>query len=112
MLCDLGSDCKPIDVYNLFLNEDILNTIVVEMNKQALRYKNTWTDTDPVKVKKILAIVMYTGLLSYPKILDYWSRQTFFQNLFIPKIMPRNRFQELLRFFHVADNDTIIENDR
>lgn len=26
--------------------------------------------------------------------------------------MPRNRFQELLRFFYVADNDSIIEGER
>lgn len=70
MLCDLGPDCKPIDVYNLFLNDDILDTIVVETNRQALRYKNTWTNTNPVEVKQFLGIVMYTGLVSYPKISD------------------------------------------
>jgi len=112
LFCDLGPDCKPIDVYYLFLNDDILDTIVVETNRQALRYKKTWTNTNSMEVKQFLGIVMYTGLVSYPKISDYWSRQTFFHNNFISKIMPRNRFQELLRFFHVADNDSIIEGDR
>jgi len=112
LLFDLGPDCKPIDVYNLFLNDDILDTIVVETNRQALRYKNTWTNTNSMEVKQFLGIVMYKGLVSYPKISDYWSRQKFFHNTFISKIMPRNRFQELLRFFHVADNDSIIEGDR
>lgn len=90
MLCDLGPICKASDVYNLFLDDDELNTIV-ETNRQTLRYKNTWINTNPVKVKQFLGVVMYTGLVSYPKISDYWSRQTFFHNKLISKIMPRKK---------------------
>jgi len=83
----------------------VLNLIVTETNRQAQRYKTQWTKTDSIEIKKFLAIVMYTGMISYPKLSDYWSHQPFFQNSFVPKIMPRNRFQELLRFFHVSNND-------
>jgi len=112
LLCDLGPECEPIDVYNCFLCDDIIKIIVIETNRQALKYKRNWTNTNEVEIKNFLAIVMYTGLVSYPKISDYWSRQPLFYNTFVPKIMPRNRFQELLRFFHVADNDTIVHGDR
>lgn len=38
-LCDLGPECKPIDVYNCFICDDIIKIIVIETNRQALKYK-------------------------------------------------------------------------
>lgn len=63
-------------------------------------------------MRKFFAIVMYTGMVTYPKLSDYWSTQTFFQNSFVPKIMVRNRFQESLRFFHISNNDVLNPRDR
>jgi len=48
----------------------------------------------------------------YFKLSDYWSQQPLFYNTFIPEIMLRNKFQELLRFFQVTDNETIVHGDK
>jgi len=88
----------PIDVFNLFLNDRVLNLIVTETNLQAKWYKTKWTETDSIEIKKLLSIVMYFGLVNYPKLSDYWSQQQIFQNSFLPKIMPRDIFLELLKF--------------
>lgn len=87
------------------MNDEVLNLIVTETNRQAKRYKRQWIDTDSLEIKKFLSIVMYTGMVGYPKISDYWSQQTFYINSYVPKIMARNRFQSLLRFFHISNND-------
>lgn len=87
------------------MNDEVLNLIVTETNRQAKRYKRQWIDTDSLEIKKFLSIVMYTGMVGYPKISDYWSQQTFYINSYVPKIMARNRFQALLRFFHISNND-------
>ena len=47
------------------------------------------------------------GIVKYPAIHMYWSRDTFFRNAFVGKVMPRNRFQLLLRFIHFADEDIL-----
>lgn len=86
------------------MNDEVLNLIVTETNRQAKRYKRQWIDTDSLEIKKFLSIVMYTGMIGYPKISDYWSQQTFYINSYVPKIMARNRFQSLLRFFHISNN--------
>jgi len=86
------------------LNDEVLNLIVIETNRQAKRYKRQWIDTDSLEIKKFLSIVMYTGMVGYLKISDYWSQQTFYINSYAPKIMARNRFQSLLRFFHISNN--------
>ncbi|KAF0750273.1 piggyBac transposable element-derived protein 4-like [Aphis craccivora] len=86
--------------------------IVRETNRQAKKYKRDWVDTDHLEIKKMLAIVMYTGLVTYPKLSDYWCRKLLYKNSYIPLLMPRNRFQLLLRFFHLANNDDILDYDR
>lgn len=60
----------------------------------------------------MLAIVMYTGLVPYPKLSDYWCRKLLYKNSYIPLLMPRNRFKLLVRFFHLVNNDDIFDHDR
>ena len=44
------------------------------------------------------------GMIKQPTIYSYWSKDPFYKNSFVPKIMCRNRFQLLLRFVHFEDN--------
>jgi hypothetical protein len=55
-------------------------------------------------MEKFLRLLMYMGLVSYPRISDYWSRKVLYENSAAPKVMSRNRFQLLLRFWHFSDN--------
>lgn len=55
---------------------------------------------------------MYTGLVPYPKLSDYWARKVLYKNSYVPLLMPRNRLQLLLRFFHLTNNDEILDHDR
>jgi len=55
---------------------------------------------------------MYTGLVSYPKLSDYWCRKLLFKNAYVPLLMPRNRFQLLLRFFYLTNNDEILDHNQ
>lgn len=55
---------------------------------------------------------MYTRDIYYPKLSNYWSYQPFFYDTFVFKLMPRNIFQELLKYFYVTDNDTIVQSNR
>lgn len=45
-ICNLGPDSKPIDFFYLFLNNDVIEMIVRETNRQAKKYKRDWVDTD------------------------------------------------------------------
>jgi len=114
---------KPIDVYSMMVTDDIYNLIVEQTNlnaqqvmanrriRRSSRLKK-WKDTDKEEMKKFLAIVLYMGMVKYPTIYSYWSRDPFYMNSFVPKIMSRNRFQLLLRFIHFADNQSRGVDDR
>ena len=117
-----ASSLRPIDVYSKLVTDDVYDLVVEQTNLNAQqvlsnrrisrksRYKH-WKSTDKAEMKKFFAIVMYMGVVKYPSISLYWSRDSFYKNSFVPSIMSRNRFQLLLRFMHFADNEDGDENE-
>ena len=105
---------EPIYIYSIMVNDDIYDLIVEQTNLNAqqtlmirpIRRRSRlkkWKDTDKAKIKKFLAIVFYMGMVKQPTIYSYWSKDPFYKNSFVPRIMSRSRFQLLLRFVHFAD---------
>lgn len=55
---------------------------------------------------RFMSIVIYMGLVTLPKIRDYWSKKVLYNNEFIKATnMSRNRFQALLSTIHFTDNE-------
>ena len=71
---------------------------------------NHWQDTNGSEIKQFLGIVMYMGLVKYPSIHMYWSKNEFYKNSFVPNIMTRNRFQLLLKFIHFSSETELPTN--
>ena len=46
------------------------------------------------------------GIVSLPTIRNYWSSDEILAHPWFRTVMSRNRFMEILRYFHVADNTT------
>jgi hypothetical protein len=49
--------------------------------------------------------MIFTGLVKYPKISAYWSRFIPYPNTFVPAVMTRNTFRDILRFLHFDVNE-------
>lgn len=108
-------DLQPAQVFGLFFDEEVIELIVCETNRNARRYvdserinprgrANRWKDTDADEIRKFFALVMYMGLVKYPEIADYWRSSGLYRSQIVPSVMSRNRFQLLLRFLHFSDN--------
>ena len=111
-----GSGINPIDIYNLFLTDDIVSMIVTETNRYAHQVINasqltrrsrlhTWRDTDNAEMRKYIGIVIYMGLNPKPEIALYWSKSILYADPFVPNLMTRERFELLYRFLHFSDNN-------
>ena len=46
------------------------------------------------------------GIMSLPAIQNYWSSDEILAHPWFRRVMSRNRFMEILQYFHVADNTT------
>lgn len=57
------------------------------------------------EVKSFLAMIIAMGLVNQESIPDYWSTDEVLSTPFFPGIMSRDKFLNILVFFHVCDND-------
>nr|CAI5836004.1 unnamed protein product [Callosobruchus analis] len=73
---------------------------------------NRWVPTDKEEMLKFIGIVAYMGMVRMPSLEKYWSNDELFHISIIPRIMPRNRFQLLLRMWHFSNNEDCPEGDR
>ena len=51
------------------------------------------------------------GIVSKPAISDYWSTSPLLKDSIFNNVMPRNRYQTILRFLHFAHNSQYNPND-
>lgn len=117
------ANANPLDYFELFLTRDILEHITDQTNLYAVQQMLTSDTTpgsrvhgwDPVTVNEIgkfLALIGWMGLVKLPSIKDYWRVHALYGLPLARKVMPRNRFELILKFLHFADNINADPEDR
>lgn len=97
--------------------------MVVETNRNAEQFLSKsrltkssrfskWSPTNVDEIEKFMGLLLWFGLVQMPSLESYWSTKIRYKNNVAPKIMSRNRFELLLRFWHFADNEKTPDNDR
>lgn len=120
---DKDNKIHPIDVYKLFIDDEVIDLIVKETNRYADKhiadqrvrrssYLKNWKPVSSKCIKNFLGIIILMGLNKQPTYDCYWSRSKLYGVQLIQDAMSRNRFEEILRFFHLADNDNSDPTDR
>lgn len=91
-----------MNCYELMVNETNLNA--------ALMISSLWQPDD--EKKKFIGVLMYMGLSPLSRISDYWSTKLLYKNYVASKVISRDRFQILLRFWHFNDNNNLARDGR
>ena len=101
-------DYLPIDYFHLLFNEEFYDRIMDQTNlyaRQNPRRNEHWEPlTDVREVKAYLAIQLYMGIVKLNCTTDYWSSDPLLNQPFVSNLIVKNRFKELNKNFHVADN--------
>ena len=116
-------DQEPAAFYNLLIDEEVIEFMVRETNRNAHQViakesatqdsrLNSWSDTDNVEMTRFLGLLCYMGIVKMPSIDSYWRTSAMFRNCVAPQTMTRNRFQLLLRMWHFSNNEDAPENER
>lgn len=105
-----GTDItSAYSLFSLFISEDLIallsaNTNKYAQTKNALATGRGWHETSPAEIKIFLAILIYMGIHISPSDEDYWQAAE--EPIHMPRrFMGLKRFQQIKRFFHVADPD-------
>nr|CAI5829673.1 unnamed protein product [Callosobruchus analis] len=86
---------------NIYADQNLVEKIVDESIGPKSRL-NDWVTTNSAEMKVILAMIIWMGLDRKPTLKYYWSRSALYANQ-ISKLIPRNRFEILLRMWHFSN---------
>lgn len=94
----------PLHMFSKLVDEDLVEHLTFETNR--FRVQNHKTKVKPIRIdeiRKFLGIILYMSVVCLPFRRMYWSR--LLRQAHIADSMPRNRFDEIISLFHVANND-------
>lgn len=97
----------PIDSFNLFCDEHILEIIVKHTNSEAQRVlQNRWKITDTIEMQAFIGLLLTVGVNKQGGVdfRDNWD--PIFGNPIFRATMGKNRFASLLRFLRFDDKNT------
>lgn len=62
-----------------------------------------WTPVTLEEMTAYFGIWFFMSIISIPEMKMYWSTNPLYGNLFIPRIMTRERFDKIAQYLHIAD---------
>ena len=100
----------PLGLFSLFFDDSLISLIVDETNRyaeQSLRGTNKEWSTNAEEIRAYLGFMILMGINKLPEIRDYWSNSEYLHYSPIADRITRDRFEQITRYLHFADNDTL-----
>lgn len=105
-------DLSCVDIFEKFITDDVIDLLVAESTKYAL-FKNC---NDPKitadEIRCFIAILIVSGYDQKPGKRMFWDSANDMRNYAVTESMRRNRFEEILKFLHCADNTKMDASDK
>lgn len=101
------------DLFEMFWPNDFLEYVKRQSELYAKQCNATSRFEATVdELKLFLAVLMISGYSSLPRRDMYWSLDGDIKNEAVAHSMPRNRFREILKNLHFADNTSLAADDK
>jgi len=92
-----GAMTRAVDFFRLFFTAELLRTICTHTNSYgwgAIGDKpyygdkeGAWVETSPEEIEKLIALILYCGLVHVSSFHRYWSTKTLYHGLWARRIM-------------------------
>lgn len=93
---------------NAYATEKINKYKRLNANVSPRSMMSKWKGVTVNEIENFLAIIIHMSLVNKPKIQDYWAKHPMLQTTFASKLMKRERFTNILAFFHLNDNSSAV----
>ena len=103
---------SPVDVFSLFFTPTLMKHIVDQSNLYASecmgeeKFAN-WMKITVDELRAYMGFMILMGLVKLPSIRDYWKKDELYHYSPIASRISRDRFYELHRYLHFADNSKL-----
>lgn len=111
---DIDEEIKnktPIQLFELFFTEDLIQKILTESNRYALQH-NKISNISVKGIKCVLGILTLSGYIQIPQRRMLWQKLNDTNNTLVSNSISRDRFEFILSNFHLADNNNLTSNDK
>ena len=72
----------------------------------------SWPEVTADEIKRLIALLIYFGLVKVGNVEKYWSRKTLYHGLWARAMLPRTRFKALMAVLHVVDPATEVPGEK
>ena len=105
-------DKTPYELFRFYYDDDIRDLIVTESNRYASQKNKMTFNLLPSEMDIFIGTLLLSRYHSLPRERMYWCRDDDIAIPFINSRMSRNRFTEIKRYLHLADNDHVDPTDK
>ena len=103
---------SPTQVLELFLDEKAIEHLRSETIKYASQNGNHIFTVSSGEIRTFIGILLLSGYSSVSRRRLYWSNEPDTRNELVVQSMRRNRFEEIMKYLHAADNHQLVEDDK
>lgn len=105
-------DKSPVEVFETIVDRDVVQLIVDQTMKYASQHNMHRFSITAEELKVFIGILLFSGYHSLPRERMYWQLDEDTHLPLISNNMSRNRFQEIKRYIHLADNSKLDLSDK
>ena len=100
------------EVFDLFLDDDAINLFTNKTINYASQKGNHQFSFIFGEMRTFIGILLLSGYCIVPRRRSYWATKSDTYNKIVATTMSRNRFEEIMRFFHGANNANLLIEDK
>jgi hypothetical protein len=97
----------PAQLFRLFLTKDLVEMIAHETERYAHQNGNLKFGVTSEEIEIFIVLLLYSGYVQVPRYTMYWDTSVDTSFTFPSSLMSRNRFQQIKKYLHFADNNNI-----
>lgn len=103
---------EPFEIFELFFDVSAIDYLTKETVRYAIHRGKHSFELRSEELKAFLGILIVSGYNTVPRRRMYWQNESDVRNDLIANSMRRDRFEEIFRFLHAADNNNITPDDK
>ncbi|KRY10351.1 PiggyBac transposable element-derived protein 3 [Trichinella patagoniensis] len=103
----------PLEVWFKVFTDEMIDHITFQSNLYAHRECNNRAFTvSPQEIRQFIGVILLSGYNCQPEAKYYWSTQPDMGAQGAISCMSRNRFMEIKKYLHLADNQKLVKGDK
>ena len=111
-----------VEFFRLIFTVEIIGEICKHTNTYAWKMitskpyyakkDGSWEETCPEEIERLIAIIIYFGLVNVSTSHRYWSVKSLYHGLWARRIMSRERYKALMAMLHIVDPNSEDPQDK